>query len=199
VQAESNRITGSGLGSRRKVLPWAACAVPTGVLAIAGTHQISAAYAAPVDGWADGYPDSGFEPDTSNHSYCWADSFTWQQAREASDAAMRNLDRQTAMTQSKVDCSSLTDAVWQRTTDSGVDGSYTCQAFNSAGECERAAVRINFNNMNSNNDWKQTSCHELGHSVGLTHVSTDCMGTSSNNLVYSTHHVNHINCKCDNP
>jgi hypothetical protein len=181
-------------------LPRIACTVSTGVLAATiGPTAAPPAAAAPQDGWADGPPDSGYRPDTSNHTYCWGADFTWQQARDASISAGNNLESQTAMTAQKVDCSGATDAVWNRTFNSGIDGFYRCDAFNSAGECETATVALNFGNMSSGNDWKQSACHELGHSVGLTHKVKSCLDTDPNILQYAPHHVDHVNCKCDNP
>lgn len=182
----------------RSAVPWAACAVPMGMLA-AMVAPAPVAYGLPQDGWADGPPASGFRPDTSDHTYCWGNGFEAPKARDASVYAATNLDNQTAMTTSKIGCTSLTDAVWLKTGDPGVDGSYTCVEFNSAGECERALTRLNPSNMSSDSDWKQSACHELGHSVGLTHKNGSCLGTDPSVIKYSSHHVDHVNCKCDNP
>ena len=65
--------------------------------------------------------------------------------------------------------------------------------------CRSATVRINVNNMDPGEDWKQTACHEVGHSVGLRHGgTTDCMaegsnGTPAGHLQYNGHHITHIN------
>lgn len=149
---------------------------------------------ASADVYADGYPDSGFRPDNSEHTYCWGSNYDGTTARDAANYAMNNLDNQTTMYDNFISggCSSITDARWIKTTDN-VDGYYQCLSFNSAGECESAHVAINPNNMGGWADWKQTACHEVGHSVGLTHGNYDCLSSDSSKQQYSDHHRDHVN------
>jgi hypothetical protein len=155
---------------------------------------VVASGAALADEYAVGPPDSGRRPDNSEHTYCWGSGFTTTNAHDASRYAMGNLDSQTTMFDNFINggCSSITDARWIKTTDN-VDGYYQCLDFNSAGECETAHVALNFGNMGSWADWKQTACHETGHSVGLTHGNFDCMSTDSSKQHYSDHHRGHVN------
>jgi hypothetical protein len=151
--------------------------------------------AAIADDYAVGPPNSGYKPDNGDHTYCWNSTFAdSQNAKDASQYAMNNLDGQTTMFDTFISsgCTSVTDARFIKTTEPG-DGYHQCLGFNSAGECETAHVAINFGNMTSWADWKQTACHEVGHSVGLTHGNYDCMDTDETKQQYSDHHVYHVN------
>jgi hypothetical protein len=151
--------------------------------------------AAIADEYAVGGTDSGYKPDNGDHTYCWNTTFAESQnAKDASNYALNNLDNQTTMYETFISsgCTTITDARWIKTTNSG-DGYYQCLGFNSAGECETAHVAINFSNQSSWTDWKNTACHETGHSVGLTHGNYDCMGTDVSPVQYSDHHVDHVN------
>ncbi|MCZ7534624.1 MAG: hypothetical protein M5T61_00920 [Acidimicrobiia bacterium] len=109
-----------------------------------------------------------------------------------------NLDNQTTMYDTYMgNCSQNTDAIWVRETNPAYYGSYTCEDFNQNGTCEKGIVRLNFDTLSRDDGgsidlWKSVACQELGHSVGLTHASNDCMGNLSL-LEYSPHHVNHVN------
>jgi len=46
--------------------------------------------------------------------------------------------------------------------------------------------------MSGSNDWKQTACHEIGHSAGLNHNVNDCMSQDPDLLTYNAHHITHI-------
>lgn len=55
--------------------------------------------------------------------------------------------------------------------DPGLVGLYTCQTTGSSGSCDHAHVRYNsayWNSFSGSERWGLT-CHEIGHSVGLTH------------------------------
>lgn len=147
-----------------------------------------------ADDWAVGPPEAGWAPDNSQHTYCNGGDFTHPRGQQAAVQAGDNLDRQTGMTVDKFGCTSNTDAVWIQDTDGSGDGEYLCRN-RSGSTCFSATVAIRYAGMSSDNDWKQTACHELGHSVGLRHATNDCMGTDPNLLVYSAHHVDHINRK----
>lgn len=90
-------------------------------------------------------------------------------------------------------CGTSTDVYWA-TFSAALDGSYQCQVVVSAGRCDRSLVQINPGNMSpSDADWKQTTCHELGHSAGMGHMTTDCQGTSTSLQSYNSTHTGHVN------
>lgn len=63
--------------------------------------------------------------------------------------------------------------------------------------CRSYRLRFDGSNITSFDDWLQTTCHEIGHSVGLAHGNeSDCMGTRHDEprfRIYDGHHVDHIN------
>ena len=90
-------------------------------------------------------------------------------------------------------CGTSTDVYWA-TFSAALDGSYQCQVVVSAGRCDRSLVQIDPGNMSpSDADWKQTTCHELGHSAGMGHMTTDCLGTSTSLQSYNSTHRGHVN------
>lgn len=114
------------------------------------------------------------------------------------------LDVTTDMTRTYVSvCDSATDVQFHLSTSSsmgaGVLGIYNCLAtVTSANRCGAARIRLNTDLLDTFSRRMKTSCHEVGHSVGLTHTSAygGCMVSGySNNNTYSSHHVNHINSK----
>lgn len=142
---------------------------------------------------------SGCLPDNFTHTYCWGSSFTATNMRSAANYAMGNLDAQTSYTDSfSSSCSSITDVIWHTMSSSTVRGDYVCLAFNSAGECEQARVRLNPSLLTDTLNREKTACHEIGHSGGLAHSSTasDCMisgAVTSGHRTYNSHHVSHLN------
>jgi hypothetical protein len=145
------------------------------------------------DPYADGYPDSGFKPDSDTHVYCFSPEFDAQALQDAADYAFANLVNETTMHKNKVSpCYSTVDAVWHVQNLTGLDGQYVCVDFESANRCQRASLTIDPGAMGGPDDRRQTSCHETGHSVGLTHAG-DCMGTDSNEQRYHGHHEDHVN------
>lgn len=142
---------------------------------------------------------SGCRPDNFEHTYCWGSSFTATNLRSAANYAMGNLDAQTSYFDNFMSsCSSATDVIWHTMSSTTVRGDYVCLAFNSAGNCEQARVRLNPTLLTDTLNREKTACHEIGHSGGLAHSSTasDCMisgAVTSGHRTYNQHHVDHLN------
>lgn len=141
-------------------------------------------------------------PDNFDHTYCWSSGWTsgWNTYAQY---AMGNLDGQTSYYDTFISsCSSVTDIYWQLNSSIGARGDYICNAFNSAGECERATIRLNPSALTDDQNRRKTACHEIGHSVGMQHgdTKTDCMingavGSGSQWITYNSHHVSHANSR----
>lgn len=158
--------------------------------------SLGLASAALADPYSDGPPNGGYKPDNREHTYCFSPSYDGDNPHTGANYAMDNLDAQTVMFDNKVpDCTENTDARFFIAELSG-DGDYLCTDLVS-GICYSARLRFDRSNITSLNDWKQTACHEVGHSAGLSHGDgSDCMGTQHddpNDREYDGHHVNHIN------
>jgi hypothetical protein len=163
---------------------------------------------------ADPFPScagNGCLPDNFNHWWCYDGSVNVL-LTSAIRRAMNNLDEQTNYTQiNEPDfvCNATTDVRWQENSGLGdTRGDFWCLAPNSAGRCERARLRLNPTQLTDTTNRRKTACHELGHSVGLTHGDprdpvnndsyTDCMksGEVDNDAswwVYDQHHIDHAN------
>jgi len=81
---------------------------------------------------------------------------------------------------------------------SGATGHERCNALTSTGKCETADVRISmyFVDLLPTSYEHSLLCHEIGHSIGLTHTSdtTSCLKPSTySSVTYSTHDIGHIN------
>lgn len=155
-----------------------------------------------ADVYIGGPPDSGTKADTFDHTYCWGGSFGATALRNAATNAMNNLDTQTLYTDTFTSsCSSLTDVVWESSTTISARGDQTCLATNSVGECEQSRLRLNPNQLTDDINRRKTACHELGHSVGLTH-DPGCMVSGAVSVAtetYTSHHVSHMNASNESP
>lgn len=172
---------------RRRIV--AACSV-----AVAGLLAVLPASVANADFYGNNDGTSGWKPDNSEHTYCWGDDYTGDFPRDAGHASMQRLQNQPTMTKNYVaSCSSNTDARFATGNLPSLDGRWECTLRNGS-YCLHAVLTFDRQAITSYDDWRQTTCHEVGHSVGLAHgAQEDCMGASSRQQNYSPHHVNHIN------
>lgn len=148
--------------------------------------------------------DTGAKADNGWHDYCTVYSWvpSWQQPL---DDAMARLSSQTVMTThwQSGGCSNWMDvqARVSNSTEMGsaLRGSTTCvtgqfDALNVV--CGGAAVLLNADLLTDYGQRRKTICHEVGHTVGLSHSSTatDCMISGSSTVDwYGSHHIAHIN------
>lgn len=153
-----------------------------------------------ADAYGTGGADTGYLPDSADQTWCTYPSLVDAWYTPIKDS-LNNLDSQTDMTDTYVSgCGPYTDAIFSLSNSSsmgaGVRGSTQCTAFTGGGRCETAQIKLNTQLLTDYTQRRKTACHELGHSVGLSHGSTygGCMvsGVSSNST-YSSHHVSHIN------
>lgn len=161
--------------------------------------------AAYADGWGNNDGWSGARPDDKTHRMCFPSSVPsslWWAAMDAMDV----LQDLTTVTSVYSSCGSSTD-IWVTDSDLGSTwlGLYTCQSFHGNGECNDALVEINYDWYASQSyGWNGPSleshlqhdlCHEIGHSVGLSHDDSDpdCMKNGDHEIHhYRVHHINHI-------
>jgi hypothetical protein len=172
---------------------------------------------AAADHWGTNTADTGANPDGSVHSYCWGAGFDADLQDNANEAMGTALDAATeavAAFDSVCDTSGggQTDVRWADADLPGTrKGQAPCSVFWSGSiQCDRFQVTLDpaqiDQGSNDEIDRSSVSCHEAGHTVGLTHGSgggvggqDDCMhswlspGTGLTYVRYSVHHREHIN------
>ncbi|MFI0366696.1 hypothetical protein ACH35V_02385 [Actinomadura sp. 1N219] len=204
---------------------------PIGIIAAVTTALtlILAPGTASADPWGTVRDRNGvpIHPDGEYHWWCmWTDG-AWgipQNMQDNADAATRDAlgNRTQATVRRDSECDLVaddgrTDTVFEEIyLEEGVLGETWCherwpQSHQWAGYCDRVAAVLNQQviDENANNDESQytkTACHELGHSVGLSHYPDDppgnghdCMRSGiwdNGDIAYRTyngHHVGHLN------
>jgi hypothetical protein len=158
-----------------------------------------------ADPYAAGHGPGGYEPDNKTHTYCFNNGYSMSTPLQW---AIDYMDNNTTVTPSfDSSCDSATD-MWINDDAPSGWGLYTCQAWNAQGECGRALVQINGWGLinESQGTVHKVWCHEIGHSLGLTHndyggagerpLGEDCMDpgiSPSTPTTWSSHHRSHIN------
>lgn len=169
-----------------------------------------------ADEWGSQDGNTGAHPDEDPHSYCLGSSVSADLEENIDAAAWNALDP----TQVNVNYSSTcqltgageTDVVWtQGNIASGALAWTDCDDYESdppTNQCDQNYVRVDLATVNQGVDDEIdqtiTTCHEFGHTAGLSHGSTqdDCMeNVSTSNPPnalkwrrYSAHHIDdHIN------
>lgn len=137
-----------------------------------------------ADPFAAGPPDSGPLADSALHNYCWGPGFDVALRDNADYAMQTSLDGATDMSDQFVaTCDAVNTDVWWFDADlpDGIRGEYKCVTWVTLNvKCNSSdvtldPVQINIGNFDEE-DTSKSACHEVGHSVGLTHGgSTDCM------------------------
>ena len=153
--------------------------------------------AASADEYGNGEDQAGYRPDNSQHSYCFRQNFDGDNARAAAHRAMGTvLDDQTTMSRDwHGECDNQVDVMFRYDSLDGVDGEWVCLDLD-GDICLSGRVSFDPTYLDGINDWEQTTCHEVGHSVGLDHASWDCMWYYDYDGLlrrFADHHVYHIN------
>ncbi len=151
--------------------------------------------------------DSGPFADNYIHTWCEGRANYIPIWRDSMQDAMDYLDAQTDMTTGTPhQCNDSID-IWYDVFDSsvlGLDvrGSTTCRvAMTPDGVCGSTQIKMNSTLLTTYMARRKTACHEIGHTVGLTHsfgysTSSDCMISGDYTLTFlNTHHVEHINSR----
>ena len=188
---------------------------PLKVLSTLGLALATAAIAtsASADSWGDTESNpidgTGPHPDGSIHTYCFEpmDTSVHDNIVAAEDNALDAETQANVSFDSSCDYSggTETDVVWDTANLSGSRrGTSWCEDWDN-GLCDQSYVELDVAELNvgSNDelDTTKTACHELGHTVGLTHHSSGygCMlsgeipSTDLQWRRYVAHHKDHIN------
>jgi len=167
-----------------------------------------------ADVWGSASSSTGAHPDGSTHNYCWGAGFDVNLRDNVDEMFEDALDTPTdATAEFKSKCkysgSGETDVVWMDADLPGlVRGQVFCEDYDH-GHCDQFYVTIDPTAINvgpnDDADTDKTICHELGHTVGLSHGpgggdggADDCMISGERPSLYSRyerysgHHKGHI-------
>ena len=177
-----------------------------GALALLGTF-VSASPAANADVFGPNPPEAGWFADNNLHTWCEGHVNYAPSWFDPMQDAMDYLDAQTDLTTGTPHpCDSSID-IWYDVYDSKILGSdirgrtFCRVAVTASGVCGSFAVQLNSDLLNTYMSRRKTACHEVGHSVGLSHSSyltstSDCMISGDYTFTFlNTHHVDHINSR----
>lgn len=183
---------------------------------IAGLMAVLAAFLVPLSGTATAdTPQPDGPPDGGDHSWCYLDSFNQE---TAADAAMTRLRNQTDVTTNfPGSCLEHTDVRWRQDNLADAYGEAECRTrWAGSDDCDTYRLTLDMGEINAAprpvDQRSKTSCHELGHTVGVRHYfGTDYPGGDTehsclrsgevtaawtNITLYGNHHRNgngHIN------
>jgi len=148
--------------------------------------------------------------DNEIHTYFYTTGFN--SFRAVADYAMDTLDSTTDMVSQLPEtpefCEFRQTDVWWWSTNlaAGVRGQMSCAGWYTNGRCWSYDIDLDFTELDQSSlDWEdrqKTACHELGHTLSISHNTTDGAGSCmisgeipNANLQYrrySSHHISHI-------
>lgn len=142
--------------------------------------------------------------DNEHHTFC--NGRVTERTHEAYyNARVYALGEPTDMITSYEDCVAGTDVwVYDGIYGQGWYGMYECKDEAPNGSCYSSWMRIDREEAQSYEQRRKTSCHEIGHSVGLRHFANGSPGPNNSNTscmvsgpylnsYYSSHEEGHIN------
>ncbi|MEY4390936.1 MAG: hypothetical protein RLZZ400_679 [Actinomycetota bacterium] len=151
--------------------------------------------------------DTGPFADDASHTWCEGHLNYVPSWFDPMQDAMDNLDSQTDMTTgAPTSCYTSTD-IWYDVYGSSVlglnvRGRSMCRVALTVGTvCGSFIVQLNSDLLSTYSSRRKTACHEIGHTVGLSHSSiltstSDCMISGDYTFhTLNSHHVSHINSK----
>lgn len=184
------------------------------VVAVCAFSFVFVTPSAEADPWGTNTSDTGAHPDAGPHTYCYGATVDNQDIKdnifEAEWIALNDETQADVVYISTCNTSgtSETDVLWRlQDLPPAVLGNTFCEDFD-GGVCDQNYVELDVPEINLGDhdeiDQTSTACHELGHSVGLTHggASGDCMIARTSNTPpteltarrYGAHHTpDHIN------
>lgn len=148
---------------------------------------------------------NGWVTDGNPHRWCYGDSTVgYPTLRDSMAYAINNLDSQTEVNSPDSEaCSAEVDIKFARGSADGGRGLWQCVQYyyGSVDICYRSTITINTIQIQNDGgpyelNLRKTTCHEVGHSVGLDHHAIDCMISgpiASGHQTYAPEHVGAIN------
>lgn len=175
--------------------PRLAATVATLLLTISGPAQ--------ADPFGTNTIDTGPMADSPFHDWCEALYNFGPPWNDPMDDAMYYLESHSDMSVGKLwsRCTNNTDILFTVKDSASmtpfVRGSTSCRVWVTFGDvCDSFVVLFNSDLLLTYTQRRKTACHEIGHSVGLSHAPTgdDCMISGNYGYAgYNQHHVSHIN------
>ncbi|MFV0433871.1 MAG: hypothetical protein ACK5LO_07835 [Leucobacter sp.] len=134
---------------------------------VASLSVVSGAHADP--------PSSIGPPDTGMHTWCGPDPSKWLYTL-ANNAASGAANQTVVDVAYQASCSSTTDVKWAwESSSTAAYGSAQCMIRRSNGRCDQYKVLLYKKAINASphpsSQERKTSCHELGHTLGVSHYS----------------------------
>lgn len=141
--------------------------------------------------FADGIPDGG------DHTWCVDSGFNheWRAGQ-----TMLLIDAQTAVKSKKISCGDKTDVTWRqeavKISTGRAYGMAQCKKFTNK-KCDKYTITLDMETINAEtrqtDQLKKTMCHELGHTLGLTHYrKSSYPGTDTKNSCLRSGSVDEI-------
>ena len=175
---------------------------------------------AAADPWGTNTEDTGWDPDPNEHTYCFeSGAFTATDRNRIHDVYYVT-DVNSDMTRLHMtSCTGNTDVRWEDWSGFGYfRGNFACVSW-SGSQCNSGRGMLDTTTIASDNwaggsyanGFRKDACHEMGHSMGLTHYKDqngtfpnppynqqDCMISGDVNddttfQAYGAHHKDHIN------
>lgn len=160
-----------------------------------------------ADPWAIGPPTAGEHPDGPPHGYCYEDSVNpgGDIVDNIVEVEVFALDPTDATVTYDSDCQLTgvgeTDVVWTTGPIAGALANTICDDLDNNNYCDQNYIKVYVSAHYNEYDKSHSTCHELGHTVGLQHHDTGdyCMlsghvtSSAVNYRRYSAHAKDHIN------
>lgn len=127
-------------------------------------------------------PPGGYYADNATHTFCYASGVGADYKSEFS-AAMTTLSSTDMYVDYDSNCDFQTDVALKEISSSVVvwRGQAECTVWESSSVCSHSIVTLNRFQLSTAFQARKTSCHEIGHTVGLPHYNPGNPGTGNTN------------------